>query len=195
MTSNTYSLGSLFGGPNGAAPQFDLGGIAATVAATTGQDAGPVTDAVTSGLNQALTLELGDVLGKAWGGAAQVKAALAATKKDAEAVAFVPLAPHRIATTHKPNVELLMAGAKISTLPFNVVFAMDLKGVELEVRGGKIVATRSGVMVGEASILFSGSPILKAQTPSMPLPGKLKFADKQKPAAEASKVDVNTTTS
>jgi methylglyoxal synthase len=183
MTSNTYNLGSLFGGANGASPQFDLSGVTAGVAAATGQDAGPVTDAVTSGLNQALTLELGDVLGKAWGGAAQVKAAIAATKKNAEAVAFVPLAPHRIATTHKPNVELLMAGAKISSLPFNVVLAMDLRGVELEVRGGRIVATRSGVMVGEGSILFSGAPILKAQTPSLPLPGKLKFGEKEKPEA------------
>lgn len=176
MTTQSYSLSSVLGGSGGALPKLDLSGVTAAISATTGQDAGPIGDAVTSGLNQVMTMELGNVLGKAWAGSAQVKAALAATKNKPEAVAFVPLAPHRITTTHKPRVELMMAGMKIAPLPFDVVLAMDLKGVELEISGGRIVSARAGILVGEGAIHFSGSPILKAQTPPLPLPGQLKFA-------------------
>lgn len=182
MTAQSYSLASVLGGSGGELPKLDLSGVTAAISATTGQDGGPIADAVTSGLNQVMTMELGNVLGKAWAGSAQVKAALTATKDKADAVAFVPLAPHRITTTHKPRVELMMAGMKIAPLPFDVVLAMDLKGVELEIRGGHIVSARAGILVGEGAIHFSGSPILKAQSPPLPLPGQLKFA-KQTPIA------------
>jgi hypothetical protein len=179
MSDQPYSLATIFGGSSEGFPHIDLNGVTAAVSATTGQDAGPIGDAITNGLQHILSLDLGNVLGKAWSGSAQVKAALAATAKKSDAVAFVPLAPHKITSTHKPSVDLLFAGNAISTLPFDLVLSMDLQGVELEITDGRIVGAKSGILIGEGILRFSGSPILKANSPALPLPGKLKFAKKE----------------
>jgi hypothetical protein len=151
MSDQPYSLATIFGGSSEGFPHIDLNGVTAAVSATTGQDAGPIGDAITNGLQHILSLDLGNVLGKAWSGSAQVKA----------------------------SVDLLFAGNAISTLPFDLVLSMDLQGVELEITDGRIVGAKSGILIGEGILRFSGSPILKANSPALPLPGKLKFAKKE----------------
>jgi hypothetical protein len=175
MTEDPYSLNSIFGDSAGKLPGLDLGGTISALASSFGQDASAITDAISNGVSQALTLDLGNVLGKAWAGTAQVKAARESTAKDLDAVAFVPLAPHRIVSTHTPNLDLLLAGTVVKSLPLSIVVAMDFLGVELEVQGGQIVSAKSGKMEAEGEIHLSASPILKAVSKPYELKGKLTF--------------------
>jgi hypothetical protein len=141
--------------------------------------------AVTQGLSQALNIDLGALLSESWTTLDNVRAALAATKGDPEAVAAVPLATHRISSRHAPTVSLILAGQPAIDLPFTVDCVLKIDSAELMIRNGAIVHLASGALSAQATIRFADKTVLDRSSPRIDLPGRLRFKAAAAPPDEA----------
>lgn len=132
--------------------------------------------AVRNALDEVFNVPLGDVLQASWKKLTGVQEALEATRLDPAKVVFVPLLEHKITSKHQPHIDLLLAGKSVSRLVLDIVLALELKSVELEVRDGRIAGLRSGQCGGNGVFAFEGQDLIKKATPSFGLPGKVAFA-------------------
>jgi hypothetical protein len=131
--------------------------------------------AVRAALDEALKIDLGQVLRGGWAKATALQAALEATAADPAALAVVPLLDHSITSKHSPHIDVLGGGQTLCRLDFELVLTLALKGVTLDVRGGRIAAAGSGHAVAEATLKFLGQPMAKKTSKSFSLAGRLAF--------------------
>ena len=118
---------------------------------------------------------LDDILGRSWGKLQAVQEAVKATREDAAALAVIPLLDHRITSTHAPHIDLVWGEKSLCRLAFSIALALELRGVELEVRQGRISALTSGHCLGEGVFGMAGQTLIKRSTPPLHLPGRLVF--------------------
>jgi hypothetical protein len=119
---------------------------------------------------------LEDILQRSWGKVAAVDEALKATRDDPAGLAVVPLLDHRITSRHAPHIDVVLGAKSLARLVFDIALSLELQGVQLEVRGGRIHALKSGACIGEGVFSFAGQTLIKRATPAFALPGRLRFA-------------------
>ncbi len=119
---------------------------------------------------------LDDILQRSWGKLQAVQEAIRHTAADPAAIAVVPLLDHRITSTHAPHIDLVLGQKSLCRLVFEIALSLELRGVELEVRGGRISALTSGSCLGEGVFGLAGQTLIKRATPAFHLPGRLTFA-------------------
>ncbi|HEX6860512.1 MAG TPA: hypothetical protein VF138_09995 [Caulobacteraceae bacterium] len=132
--------------------------------------------AIDSALEGVLNTSMEGVLFASWKQAREVSDALAKSRRDPRAVAILPLAEHAIAAVHSPDVEVFYGRKRLAGFALRLDLQLTLRGVALEVRGGKLIAVRSGECAGAGSVSLAGETLLERQTPAIPLPGRLAFA-------------------
>ena len=74
-------------------------------------------------------------------------------------------------------------GKQLGEVSLGIKLSLKLKGVTLELKGGRINGLRSGECSGEGVLSCQGQPLLKRATPAVPLPGRLAFTPRAAPPA------------
>ncbi|MBI3675698.1 MAG: hypothetical protein HY243_03680 [Proteobacteria bacterium] len=161
------------------ADQADIGALLSVVTAATAVLPPAVGSTIVAAFRQALDevlqLNLGDVLQASWGKAAALRDAILATLKDPESVALVPLLDHKITSTHKPHIDLMLGTKCLARITLDVSLNLALKGVMLEVQRGRIAGLKAGHCLGDGVLAYADKPLITHKTPEIPLPGRLKF--------------------
>lgn len=139
-----------------------------------------VIKALEGALDGLFDIKLGDVLQSSWQTLGAVRDAIETTRGDAEARIFVPLLDHKITSSHKPHIDLVIGGQSLAGLAFEIALILELKGVQLEVAQGRLHGLHAGAASGQGVLSFAGRPLIQRTTPALTLPGKVAF----KPPAE-----------
>lgn len=122
--------------------------------------------------------QIAEVLQASWGQVEGLGKALGDSRKDPNAVVVFPLVDHTVNSAHSPKIELFLGRKRLAELALEIELNLKLKGVALELRGGRIAGVRSGECAGEGVCLLGGQPLMKRDTPAIPLPGRLAFKGK-----------------
>lgn len=126
-------------------------------------------------LDQVLALPLAGVLSSPWTSIIEVTAALKETAHDPKATALVNLVDHGLTSAHRPRVDLVWGGKSVARMEMGVDLVLDLIGVALEIRGGKIVGVKAGHCQGVGMMTLLDQPVLKHDGKSHALAGRLTF--------------------
>ncbi len=143
-----------------------------------------VTKALEGALEGFFDIKLGPVLQASWQTLGAIDGAIKATKADAQAKVYVPLLDHKITSTHKPHVDLVMGGKTLAGLGFEIALTLELKGVQLEVAKGRLHGLTAGAALGQGVFSFAGRPLLQRSTPPLNLPGRVSFKAPEDGASE-----------
>lgn len=136
---------------------------------------GGLTTALASAIDEVFQVPLGAVLDASWKKAAIVKDGLEATLTDPNKVVVVPLVDHKVSSKHQPHVDVMFSGKALHRLVFDIELQLELRGVQLQVREGRIAGLTSGECAGHGLFSMGGQQIIKRSTPFFGLPGKLAF--------------------
>jgi hypothetical protein len=101
-------------------------------------------DAVALELHGLLDISVGDVLVGAWNRARELQDALEQTREKADQTILVPLVDHTIKSEHRPYIDILQNDVAIARLEFSVHLELDLDGILVRVRSGRI----DGILTG-----------------------------------------------
>lgn len=126
-------------------------------------------------LDQVMALPLAGILSSPWTSIIEVAAALKATAGDPNATELVNLVDHGLTSAHRPKVDLIWAGKSVARLEVGMDLVLDLIGVALEIRGGKIVGVKAGHCQGVGLMTLLDQPVLKHDGKSHALAGRLTF--------------------
>jgi hypothetical protein len=91
-----------------------------------------------------LDLDVGDMLVAGWRHHRALVAAAHATAADPNAVEVVQLATHRITAQHHPYVDIVVNGAKVVTVHFDLGLTFDVDSFLGTVRYGRLASIQSG---------------------------------------------------
>jgi hypothetical protein len=118
---------------------------------------------------------LEDILAKSWGKLAAVQQAIKTTRDDPSGQIIIPVLDHRITSKHAPHIDLVLGEKSLGRFAFDIALALELRGIELEVRRGRICRLKGGACLGEGVFAFAGQTLIKRATPAFDLPGRLAF--------------------
>lgn len=116
--------------------------------------------AAASGL---LDLDLGDLLVAGWRKYSALIAAAERTVAYPGSEEVVVLATHRVTSTHRPYVDVLIDGAKIATLDFELTITFDLNAALAVVRDGALVALCPAECEVTATLALEHAELLQRQ--------------------------------
>ncbi len=68
---------------------------------------------------------------------------------------LVPLMEHSVTSSHSPHIDLLVRDVEIGRLTLEVELALDLAGVVLRIRDGRIWGVQGGSALGRGSLACS----------------------------------------
>jgi hypothetical protein len=131
--------------------------------------------ALKGSLDDIFNVGLGGVLESSWGKLAALKDSLEASLSDPDKLVLAPLLDHKVTSNHEPHIDLMLGGKSLTRLKFNIALSLQLKGVELEIRQGRIAGLRSGECLGEGIFSVGGQTLIQRETPALPLPGRVTF--------------------
>jgi hypothetical protein len=110
-----------------------------------------------------LGLDLGDVLLAGWRRHRALHAAAEATQGNPGAVEVVQLATHRITTGHRPYVDIVLNGATVATVHFDLSLDLDVDGVLGTVKEGKLMSLQGGRCTVSAGLSCLGKELVSRQ--------------------------------
>jgi hypothetical protein len=115
---------------------------------------------VASALAELLELDVADVLIGGWRTHRSLIEAAAATRDDPEASEIVRLATHRIGAAHRPYVEVVVNGATIATVDFELSVELDIDAVLATVRRARLVAVHGGRLTMSVTLTAAGRELV-----------------------------------
>ena len=127
-------------------------------------------------VDKLLDLSVERVLFNGWMTLERFKKCVEESKAHPEDPFFQDLDDHKIASTHKPRIELRYGAVKVADLDFKVELALKVKGVRLEVRGGKVVSATAGVVAANARLSLHDQVLVERSTPEFSAPAKIRFS-------------------
>jgi len=127
-------------------------------------------------VDKLMDLSVERVLFDGWMKLERFKKCVEESKARPEDAFFQDLDDHKIASTHKPRIELRYGEVKVADLDFEMELALKVKGVRLEIRGGKVVCATAGICAAAAKLSLHDQVLLERATPEFPAPARIRFA-------------------
>lgn len=124
----------------------------------------------TEALGEALDVGLGDILAGAWNDSQKLRDAADPDVHGPEEIIFVPLVEHEIRSEHKPTLEFTLDGRTVCGLEFVVELALQLEGVVLRIKAGRIRSAVAGSCHASASLSCGGARLIGRETRDISLP-------------------------
>lgn len=131
--------------------------------------------AVGRALQQALDVNIADVLVGGWNTYHSLLEYTDPAKHPPEEVASVTLWEHTITSSHEPRVKLLVNGENVATITFGVDLELHFDSATLTIQDGKILEVRTGTCVGKGTLKCEGAVLMERSSAEIPLPGRLTF--------------------
>jgi hypothetical protein len=181
MTATTWR--ALFGEDGGEDPLAackDAPALTEAIAAAAGKFPSACWDDVKGGcqreVDKLFDLSIDQVLLDGWMKLERFKKCLEDSKAHPDDAFFQDLDDHKIASTHQPRIELRYGQVKVADLDFSVELALKLKGLRLEVRGGRVVSATAGVCKANAKLSLHDHVLLDRGAPEFSVLDKIRFA-------------------
>ena len=127
-------------------------------------------------VDKLMDLSVEKVLFDGWMTLERFKKCVEESKAHPDDAFFQDLDDHKIASTHKPRIELRYGAVKIADLDFEMELALKVKGVRLEVRGGRVVCATAGIFAASAKLSLHDQVLLEKGTPEFSAPTKIRFS-------------------
>lgn len=124
------------------------------------QAVGRETSGIVSGL---LDVNLADVMLGGWRKHAALTAAARRTRAAPGSRELVELATHRITSTHRPCIELLVDGHLVATLRLELTIELTIKALVAGVAHGDLVALHAGQCVTSGALSIEGHEVARRQ--------------------------------
>jgi hypothetical protein len=118
---------------------------------------------VAQALGGQLDTDLGGLILDGWLKYRELVAAAARTRDSPGQREDVVLTEHEITSTHHPTVDVIVDGAVVCTLAFELTVSLVLRGVIAMVERGRLTALRGGDLVAGACISLSGRELARGE--------------------------------
>jgi hypothetical protein len=134
----------------------------------------PVSNQIVANIDNLLNTKISDILVNAWNKYIEISECLNESRKSPNVIFSVSLAEHRIRSEQNPSLQVLVNGRVVREIKFNVSIALILKGMILEIKGGKIRKIHvTGNCQGKGTVECEGVLILEKKTRTLSLPGTI----------------------
>jgi hypothetical protein len=127
-------------------------------------------------VDKLMDLSVEKVLFDGWMKLERFKKCVEESKARPDDAFFQDLDDHKIASTHKPRIELRYGAVKVADLDFEIELALKVKGVRLEVRGGKLVRATAGIFAASAKLSLHDNVLVEKGTPEFSAPARIRFS-------------------
>jgi hypothetical protein len=121
-----------------------------------------------------LSPNLFDLAGTGWNRYEALRDAARRTRDVPTAEEVVALATHRIESSHRPTVELLIDGKSVGTIEVELHVAFEMAGVVAVVRQARLTAIRSGNCTVTGTLAIAGAVVAR-QRRQFDLPGAVRL--------------------
>jgi hypothetical protein len=112
-----------------------------------------------AGLEAVLDIDLGGLLVAGWRQHSALRRAARATLDAPGSTELVALVTHRIASTHRPQVDLLVNDVLVAAVEFELEVVADIDCLLATVRAGRLVQLHTGRCRVQATLACAGEPI------------------------------------
>ena len=136
-----------------------------------------VAPGVLTELARALTTPLSEVVVTAWNKRNEIRQYADTKKYPADESHAVWLAEHELRETVHPTVEIRYAGAHLATVKFDAVAKLTFHGLNLIIRGGRIMAVQLGSVSTAASLSVIGAKLIAKETRDYDFTGAISLGD------------------
>lgn len=109
------------------------------------------------------SMNLADVVAAGWKKYDALKEAARRTRDDPGAKELVSLTTHKIASVHRPSVELYLDGKSIATVEIELEVALTIAAVIAVVKQGRLAEVHSGTCTASGSLAVQGIEMVKRQ--------------------------------
>ncbi len=89
----------------------------------------------------------------------------------------VPLAEHKITSTHTPHVDIRINDKKVGSIHFAVNIEIAIKAMTLEIRNARIKKIHSGDCKAKGSFFCEGFLLAERETEPLDLPGTIDLGE------------------
>jgi hypothetical protein len=124
---------------------------------------GVLDQSISEVLLDALDLDLAGIVVEAWTDYQDLRKAAARTRDAPGKPERVVLAEHEITLAEEPLVDILIDGARVQQLKFELVLTLTLRGVVAVVDRGALVAVRTGEVAAAATLTLNGAPLARGE--------------------------------
>jgi hypothetical protein len=124
-------------------------------------------------LEQMFDIRLTDILAAAWKDYQALLDCADPSKHTADETISLPMVDHRIETTLKPCLEIVVGERQPIRLTFEIAGELELKGVVAKVQDASIRALRIGSCRAKGSVKCEGVSLIKRETRDLDLPGQI----------------------
>ena len=140
-----------------------LRGLGGVLPALSPAGRGSVGRELAGSLAALLRLDIGHMLVAGWKRSAALIAAARATRADPAATEVVQLAAHRITANHRPYVDVVVNGATLATVGFELGVTLDVDVLVGTVRRARLIDVQSGRFLVTAAVSSQGRELLSRQ--------------------------------
>jgi hypothetical protein len=124
-------------------------------------------------LEQMFDIRLTDILAAAWKDYQALLDCADPSKHTAEETISLPVVDHRIETTLKPCLEIVVGERPPIRLTFEIACELDLEGLVAKVQDASIRALRLASCRAKGSVKCEGILLIKRETRELDLPGRI----------------------
>jgi hypothetical protein len=124
-------------------------------------------------LEQMFDIRLTDILAAAWKDYSALLDCADPSKHTAEETISLPMVDHRIETTLRPCLEIVVGERQPIRLTFDIACELELKGLVVKVQDAVIRALRIGSCRAKGSVKCEGILLIKRETRELDLPGRI----------------------
>jgi hypothetical protein len=124
-------------------------------------------------LEQMFDIRLTDILAAAWKDYQALLDCADPSKHTAEETISLPVVDHRIETTLKPCLEIVVGERQPIRLTFEIACELELKGLVAKVQDASIRALRLASCHAKGSVKCEGVLLIKRETKELDLPGRI----------------------
>jgi hypothetical protein len=134
-------------------------------------------DALADSLRQILSTPITEILAGGWNTYRSLRKYQDAKKYPPDEVILVPLKEHKISSSHKPRIEILVNDQLVGTIEFEIKLGLEIEMATLKIQGGKIREVEAGAITGTGTLTCGSATLLECKSKRIHLPRVLSFGE------------------
>ena len=120
-----------------------------------------------------LRVDVADVLSSAWSQVRKLQKFRDKNRYGPEETIFVEMARHSVRSVHRPAIEIVLNDVAVGRITFEIDLRLELEGVILKIREGKIREIEAGRCWGKGTCKCGDVTLMTKETPKFDLPGRV----------------------
>jgi hypothetical protein len=134
-------------------------------------------DAVADALRKILDTPLTEILGAGWNAYRSLLKYRDPKKYPPDEVILFPLKEHKITSSHKPQIEILVNDQVVDTIEFEIKLGLEIEMATLRIQAGKIKEVEAGAVTGTGTLMCGSAILLDCKSKKIQLPTVLSFGE------------------